>query len=272
MSETEMRDSEAITPQTQQELSEYIDGLVSRPHEYGTCVYAMSLAATAAFNFVAHKLGVTGFQASCADMDFIRRTRNISGPFMLLQISDTLYSATRLQERVSEAIRDSSKWLQEEARKKLKGGGYFHPDVFERLMELSKFDGDELIENRAKLCFLYNMGGYFPTELFVEKNIKQFKRFGFDSISLMEGSIEKYDSVKEGCSFRIGMPVSLDFSREVDGFKISFNVETERKDSNGSAKYNFNFDLLEQLIAKAKPAVAVELEKYLTKARKAQDA
>ena len=29
------------------ELSEYIESLVEREHDYGTCVYAMSLAATA---------------------------------------------------------------------------------------------------------------------------------------------------------------------------------------------------------------------------------
>lgn len=70
-----MRDAKVPYLHTDQELSEYIRTLVDRPHDYGTCVYAMSMAATAAFNYVAHKLGTTGFQAGCADMDILRRTR-----------------------------------------------------------------------------------------------------------------------------------------------------------------------------------------------------
>lgn len=75
MTETEMRDLQAPTPQTIYALDAFITELVDRPHDYGTCVYAMSLAATAALNYVANKLGVSGFQASCADMDILRRTR-----------------------------------------------------------------------------------------------------------------------------------------------------------------------------------------------------
>lgn len=75
--EMEMRDSQAPWPKTPQELTAYIATLVDRPHDYGTCVYAMSLAATAALNYVSGKLGVTGFQASCADLDILRRTRGL---------------------------------------------------------------------------------------------------------------------------------------------------------------------------------------------------
>jgi len=74
--EKEMREAKEPWPYTEQQLTEYIASLVDRQHDYGTCVYAMSLAAAAAFNYVAHKLGVTGFQSSCADLDFIRRTRS----------------------------------------------------------------------------------------------------------------------------------------------------------------------------------------------------
>lgn len=74
--ESEMRQSKASTPNTVEELAAYVQAMVDRPHDYGTCAYAMSYAAVAAFNFVARKLGVTGFQASCADMDILRQTRN----------------------------------------------------------------------------------------------------------------------------------------------------------------------------------------------------
>ena len=78
MTEQEMRDTEVPRANTIGELSDYIESLVQQEHDYGTCVYAMSMAATAAFNYVARRLGVTGFQASCADMDVLRRTRRIS--------------------------------------------------------------------------------------------------------------------------------------------------------------------------------------------------
>jgi hypothetical protein len=74
--EQKMRDSEAPHPKSIEELSAFIESMVGGQHDYGTCVYAMSLSAVAAFNYVASKLGVTGFQASCADMDILARTRN----------------------------------------------------------------------------------------------------------------------------------------------------------------------------------------------------
>ncbi len=73
--ENRMRDEKVPTLGSVEELAEYVRGLVDRPHDYGTSVYAMSMAAVAAFNFVAGRLGVTGLQASCADMDILARTR-----------------------------------------------------------------------------------------------------------------------------------------------------------------------------------------------------
>src|SRR5690606_31751241 len=90
MDEAQMRAAEVPWPETMDELTAYIEGLVEREHDYGTCVYAMSMAAVAAFQHVAKRLGVTGFQASCADMDVLRRTRNLDGPFMLVKGEDAL--------------------------------------------------------------------------------------------------------------------------------------------------------------------------------------
>jgi len=117
--EAEMRDSEATRPQSIEELNEYIASLTEREHDYGTCVYAMSLAATAAFNYVAGRLGVTGFQASCADLDIIKRTRRIDGPFMLVLGRDMLYPQYDTIGRVSEALNEWLPWAAEEAAKLL---------------------------------------------------------------------------------------------------------------------------------------------------------
>jgi hypothetical protein len=90
MTEQEMRESKVPTHDTEEELIAYVRGLVDQDHDYGTCVYAMSMAATAAFNYVARKLGVTGFQASCADMDILRRTRRMEW-FQIRDFADLLY-------------------------------------------------------------------------------------------------------------------------------------------------------------------------------------
>jgi Cu2+-containing amine oxidase len=60
-------------PATAKELEETIAGYVNGTHTYDTAALAMSLAATAAFNYVAKVLGTTGFQAGCAVADFKHR-------------------------------------------------------------------------------------------------------------------------------------------------------------------------------------------------------
>lgn len=89
--EKKMRDAEVPNIETEKELSEYIKGLVEGDHDYGTCVYAMSMSAVAAFNYAAHKLGVTGFQASCADLDILRRTRRMKSGFCIVDYENLLY-------------------------------------------------------------------------------------------------------------------------------------------------------------------------------------
>lgn len=88
--ELELRDMEQFKPKSLPELLGFIRTLTERQHDYGTCVYAMSHAATAAFNYIADQLGVTGFQASCADMDVLRRTRGFKWG-CLLNYEDLLY-------------------------------------------------------------------------------------------------------------------------------------------------------------------------------------
>lgn len=119
MTEQEMRDTEVPRANTIAELSDYIESLVQQQHDYGTCVYAMSMAATAAFNYVARRLHVTGFQASCADMDVLRRTRRIKGPFMLVDANKMLYPQYSIERDVREALNEWAQWAGDEARKLL---------------------------------------------------------------------------------------------------------------------------------------------------------
>jgi hypothetical protein len=127
--EDEMRSAETPWPKTPEDLQSYIDSLVNRQHDYGTCVYAMSLAALAACNYVASKLGTTGFQSSCADLDILRRNRSIKGPFIILKVEDALYPQYDLRRSLHEWLFKQAVWIQEEAQKKLAESPGAHPDV-----------------------------------------------------------------------------------------------------------------------------------------------
>jgi hypothetical protein len=117
--QAEMREAKDPRPYTEKQLLQYIKSLTDRSHDYDTCVYALSLAALAAFNYVAHMLGVTGFQASCADLDFVRRNRSIKGPFILLKAEDALYPQSDPIEKLIEALDEWRPWLKTEAKKRL---------------------------------------------------------------------------------------------------------------------------------------------------------
>ena len=135
--EVEMREAKVPWVRTEEQLAEYVESLVNRPHEYGTCCYALSMAAEAAFNYVAHKLGVTGFQSSIAGLDFIRRTRLMKGPFMLIKAEDALYPQYNLFDKLTDAMKKWEPWLKEEAQKKLTDTDHAHPDVIAHWQRLA---------------------------------------------------------------------------------------------------------------------------------------
>jgi len=137
MNEAEMREATVPTLDTPEELAAYITSLLEQQHDYGTCVYALSMAATATFNYTARKLGVTGFQASCADFDLIRRTRQIDGPFMLIKGQDALFPQYDLQERLRDALEEWKPWLKEQAAKKLEDTTRAAPRVVEHWQKLA---------------------------------------------------------------------------------------------------------------------------------------
>lgn len=118
--EEQMRQADVPWFSDPDDLRVYINSLVDRPQDYGTCVYAMSMAATAAFRYVAGRLGCTGFQSGLADMDVLRRTRSLKGPFGIVDVSNALYPQYNLEEQVRELLLKSGQWLGDQAREKLK--------------------------------------------------------------------------------------------------------------------------------------------------------
>jgi hypothetical protein len=89
--EENLRDIKVPWPKTLEELNEIINALSKREHDYGTSVYAMSIAAVATFYYMSHVVGSTGFQASCADLDILKRTRNLECGFSIIDYSKLLY-------------------------------------------------------------------------------------------------------------------------------------------------------------------------------------
>lgn len=95
MKEAELREYKVPFPKSFEELKEIIDNLAEREHDYGTCVYAMSISAEASFKYISSKLGCTGFQAGCADMAFIGNTRNMKSGFSIIDWDNALYPQFR---------------------------------------------------------------------------------------------------------------------------------------------------------------------------------
>lgn len=136
--EAEMREAEVPWPYTEVQLADYIHSLVERSHDYGTCCYAMSMAAVAAFQYVGYKLGTTVFQASCADLDIIRRTRSLKGPFMILDAENALYAQSDLRVKVDEALEQWRPWLMEQEKQRLNEIDRAHPDVIAHWKKLAE--------------------------------------------------------------------------------------------------------------------------------------
>lgn len=141
--ELELRDHKPPRFENLDELKAYIADLESKEHSYGSCVYAMSLAAVAAFNYMAGALGVTGFQAGCADMDIIKRTRNMNSGFRILNYENLLYPQYLDSEHFPSiadlmANNDLRKRLKETATEKLKEFPEAHPNVIAHWEKLSQ--------------------------------------------------------------------------------------------------------------------------------------
>lgn len=139
--EAEMRDHEVPTLKSVDDLVTYINSLLEREHEYGTAVYAMSLAATAAYNFVASKLGVTGAMAGLAALDTLRRLKHIDGPFMVVNGRDMLYPQCWPEQKLYEVLDEWMPWASAEAGKLLEehvktGFAHVHPNVLQHWKNL----------------------------------------------------------------------------------------------------------------------------------------
>lgn len=112
--EQELRNATVPWPKSLEELTDIVEALRTREHNYGTCAYAMSIAATAAFQYLASALGVTGFQASCADLDFLKRVRGYEHGFCIIDYSQLLYPQYDDKLRLSPEKMLEEDWLRKD--------------------------------------------------------------------------------------------------------------------------------------------------------------
>jgi hypothetical protein len=142
MSEAELREVKTLWPKTLDELNQIIKDLTERQHDYGTCVYAMSLCAEATFNYVASTLGCTGFQASCADLTFIGRTRSMKDGFSIVDYNKLLYPQYLTAEHfpsIPQLIEKNKEQLKKRATELLADAEHVDPTVkahWEKIAEL----------------------------------------------------------------------------------------------------------------------------------------
>ena len=134
--EADLRDLEPVWPESTEELSEIVDTLASREHDYGTCVYAVSHASVAAFNWMARSLGITGFQASCADMDILRITRRMKDGFRITNFADLMYPQYFTREKLPnpfDILRGQREHLKKRAQETLDAEKLMAPHVRDHL-------------------------------------------------------------------------------------------------------------------------------------------
>ena len=89
--EEQLRTYKVPSIHSEEDLLNTIRTLVNRDADYGTSVYSTSIAATATFNYLAHCKKITVFQASCADLDILRRIRGYDTGFMVIDYDKLLY-------------------------------------------------------------------------------------------------------------------------------------------------------------------------------------
>lgn len=143
--EKEFRDEEVPWPKSEEQLLSYIRSLVNKNHDYGTCVYAMSMAAVSAFYYVCSKLGVSGFQSSCADLDILKRLRNFKLGFKIINYEDLLYPQNDVSISEDNLIKKNLKILAKEAKKLLKTSNDADIQVKERWQYIIKLNKNKSI-------------------------------------------------------------------------------------------------------------------------------
>lgn len=115
------------------ELSDFIGSIINGyDHDYGTIVHAIAACGMAAM-WAANKEpgacgGITGFQASCVDLQILKHMRGLDGPFRIVDFSKMLFPQYK-QNFKNVLPKETWNWLQKEAFEKLRIQQDSHPNV-----------------------------------------------------------------------------------------------------------------------------------------------
>ncbi|WP_144509847.1 hypothetical protein [Bacillus sp. FJAT-22090] len=128
-------------PKDWDDFTNYLTELEEQTHGYNSIADALTLSTVAFFNYFASKHGMTGFQASWSGLQFIKTTRNIDAPFMIVDSSKLLYPQYDLEKDVHEFLENSKKELAAKARENLKDvDKHTNSKVIERWKEIAEYN------------------------------------------------------------------------------------------------------------------------------------
>lgn len=117
--EITLANNEKPWPKTEEELLAIIREHDSKQHDYGSVAESLVQVTLATFNYFASKHGMTGFQASWAEMKFLRLSRNLKGPFGIIDGTNLLYPQYDLRKKLEEWIEEWKPEIGKMAKKEL---------------------------------------------------------------------------------------------------------------------------------------------------------
>lgn len=134
-----------LNPKTLEEFVDLVKNIENSHQSYNTITDALADTTAAYFNYFANKHGMTGYQASYAGLEFLKKTRGMEMPFMIVDSSKMLYPQYDLVSDVEEFLEESKTELAKVAKKNLEeldGNSLVSLKVVDRWKELVSMQGE----------------------------------------------------------------------------------------------------------------------------------
>lgn len=123
-----------------EDFKEFIDSLDSQVHDYNSIAEALADGLNAFEHYYAHKHGLSGFQVSWAELTFLKKSRGLEAPFMIVDTSKLLFPQYDLKKEIYDFVEESKPELAALAKKKLvESGDYANPTVVQRWKEIAEY-------------------------------------------------------------------------------------------------------------------------------------
>lgn len=132
-------------PSSWEEMTQYMEGLESKPHDYQSIAEALSEATLTFFNYFAYKHGMTNWQTSWADLDFIQKVRRMEAGVMIIDPAKMLYPQYDLRKDLDKYLAESKPRLAKLAKERLdkESDRFLSDNVKRRWMELASYAKEE---------------------------------------------------------------------------------------------------------------------------------